>query len=183
MKNQLKTVILFALAIAMLAACGGAAGDCLDDCPRPAWADNPPTIGAVGIAQGTNTGMARKMALDKGRHEIARQISVKVMGLLEQSAQQVVGAEPGVITGHEYAEEITRTLHKQFLSGSRAVHYWQDCCTGDWYALVTIEKEGLLQAANQAAKAAAKKILKIAEEKHEELSKKLDENIKKEFGE
>ena len=182
MKTTMKYFALIACVALVAAACGGPQ-NCQSNCPRPVWADSPPALGAIGIAKGTNTGMARKMALDKGRQEIARQISVKVMGLLEQSAQQVVGANPGEITGHEYAEEITRTLHKQFLSGSKAVHYWQDCCTGEWYVLVTVEKEGLLMAANQAAQAAAKKILKMAEGKHEELAKKLDENIDKEFGE
>ncbi len=181
MKNA--WTIVFALAgIVALVGCSAAPDACRSACPRPAWVDTPPTLGAIGIKKGINTGMARKLATDEGRQEIARQISVKVMGLLEQSAQQVIGAEPGVITGHEYAEEITRTLHKQFLSGSKPVHFWQDCCTGEWYALVTIEKEGLLQAANQAAKQAAQKILKVAEEKHVELSQKLDEKLEAEYG-
>ena len=172
-----KGVILVA-AFGLLTACSASA----NMCPRPVWANAPPALGAVGIAKGINTGTARDSALDKGRHELARQISAKIMGMLERSLQEVIGAGDGEVAGHEYKEEVTRTLHKQFLSGSRAVEYWRDCDTGEWYALVTIEKEGLLAAANQAAKQAAEKMMAAAEEKHEELIKKLDEQLDKEYG-
>ncbi len=170
-------IVLFAVS-----ACSGGSDQCdYSDCPRPEWADVPPALGAVGIAQGINVGMARKLATDSGRQQLARQIAVKVMGVLDQSAQQVVGANPGEITGHQYAEEITRTLHKQFLTGSRAVKFYTDCCTGEQYALVTIDQEGLASAANTAAKLAAQKILKQAEAKHQELSDKMVEILDKEF--
>lgn len=181
MKSVMMIVVVGMLALA----CGPAGpGVCnYSDCPRPEWTDTPPALGAVGIMKGINVSMARKLAVDQGRQELARQIATKVMGVLDQSAQQVVGANPGEITGHQYAEEITRTLHKQFLSGSKPVHYWRDCCTGEWYALVTIDQEGLLAGANMAAKAAAQKILKQAEAKHEQLSEKMEEIMKKEFPE
>ena len=181
MKSVMMIVVLGMLALA----CGPAGPEMCDysDCPRPEWADTPPALGAVGIMKGINVAMARKLAVDQGRQELARQIAAKVMGVLDQSAQQVVGANPGEITGHQYAEEITRTLHKQFLSGSKPVHYWRDCCTDEWYALVTIDQEGLLAGANVAAKAAAQKILKQAEAKHEQLSEKMEEIMKKEFPE
>ena len=181
----MKSVMMIVVVGMLAMACGPAGPKMCDysNCPRPEWSDTPPALGAVGIAKGINVGMARKLATDNGRHELARQIAAKVMGVLDQSAQQVVGANPGEITGHQYAEEITRTLHKQFLSGSKPVHYWQDCCTGEWYALVTIDQEGLLAGANMAAKAAAQKILKQAEAKHEQLSEKMEEIMKKEFPE
>ena len=170
-------VVLFAMT-----ACSGGSDQCdYSDCPRPEWADVPPALGAVGIAQGINVGMARKLATDSGRQQLARQIAVKVMGVLDQSAQQVVGANPGEITGHQYAEEITRTLHKQFLSGSRGHDFYRNCCNGDWVALVMIDREGLLEAANIAAKLAAEKILKVAEAKHKELSEKMEESLDKEY--
>ena len=180
-----KSVMMIVMAGMLAMACGPAGPGVCDysDCPRPEWADTRPALGAVGIMKGINVAMARKLAVDQGRQELARQIAAKVMGVLDQSAQQVVGANPGEITGHQYAEEITRTLHKQFLSGSKPVHYWQDCCTGEWYALVTIDQEGLLAGANMAAKAAAQKILKQAEAKHEQLSEKMEEIMKKEFPE
>ena len=169
-------VLLFALG------CSGGSDRCdYSDCPRPEWLDVPPALGTVGIAQGINVGMARKLATDSGRQQLARQIAVKVMGVLDQSAQQVVGANAGEITGHQYAEEITRTLHKQFLTGSRAVKFYTDCCTGEQYALVTIDQEGLASAANTAARLAAQKILKHAEAKHQELSEKMVEILDKEF--
>jgi len=179
----MRQVMMFLMVGLLLSACGPAGPGACDysDCPRPEWTDTPPVLGAVGIAQGINVGMARKLAVDNGRHELARQIATKVMGVLDQSAQQVVGANPGEITGHQYAEEITRTLHKQFLSGSKPVKYWRDCCTGDQYALVTIDQEGLLAGANMAAKAAAQKILKQAEAKHKQLSEKMEEIMEKEF--
>ena len=179
----MKRAMLFATTVLLLAACSGTGPGVCDysDCPKPEWIDTAPVLGAVGIAQGINVSMARKLATDNARHELARQITTKVMGVLDQSAQQVVGANPGEITGHQYAEEITRTLHKQFLAGTRPVKYWQDCCTGDQYVLVTIDQEGLMAGANMAAKIAAKKILKQAEAKHEQLSKKMEEILKKEF--
>jgi len=179
----MKKGLLIGVLVMAAAACGPAGpGTCdYSDCPRPEWADTPPALGAVGIAQGINVGMARKLATDNGRQELARQIAIKVMGVLDQSAQQVVGANPGEITGHQYSEEITRTLHKQFLTGSKAVKFWVDCCTGEQYALVTIDQEGLLAGANMAAKAAAEKILKQAEAKHQQLSEKMEEILEKEF--
>jgi hypothetical protein len=181
MKRVYWTTILWTLFL--LIGCSGGGGNQCDysNCPRPPWVDEPPVLGAVGIAKGINIGMARKLAVDTGRHELARQIAAKVMGVLDQSAQQVVGANPGEVTGHQYAEEITRTLHKQFLSGSRAVKFYTDCCTGEQYALVTIDQKGLTQAANMAAQMAAKKILKQAEKKHEKLSEKMEEIMEKEF--
>jgi hypothetical protein len=183
MKYSTILIGLVVMGVAMLTACSGPNGDVCDysECPRPAWADESPVLGAVGIAEGINVGMARKLATDNARHELARQISVKVMGVLDQSAQQVVGANPGEITGHQYAEDIQRTLHKQFISGSKAVRFWQDCCTGETYALVTIDQEGLMAGANVAAKLAAQKILKQAEAKHQQLSEKMEEILEKEF--
>ncbi len=179
----MKKLLFAILTLALLAGCSGSGGELCNnsDCPSPSWTEAPPALGAVGMAKGINVAMAKKLAVDNGRHELARQIAVKVMGVLDQSAQQVVGANPGEITGHQYAEEITRTLHKQFLSGSRAVDYYRNCCNGDWVALVTIDREGLLDAANIAAKLAAEKILKIAEAKHKELAKKMEEILEKEF--
>jgi len=175
-------VVILVCVAGFLAACSAGTNKCSYATEQPAWVLAPPALGAVGIAKGINAGTARDTALDKGRHELARQVSAKVMGMLERSVQEVVGAGEGEVAGHEYKEEATRTLHKQFLSGSRAVEFWNDCETGEWYALVTIEKEGLLAAANQAAKAAAEKLMASAEEKHEELIKKLDEQLDKEFG-
>jgi hypothetical protein len=180
----MRNAVFFVLIVMVLhlVGCAGSQGQCdYSDCPRPQWADVPPALGAVGIAQGINVGMARKLATDSGRQQLARQIAVKVMGVLDQSAQQVVGANPGEITGHQYAEEITRTLHKQFLTGSRSSEFYTDCCTGEQYALVVIDQEGLANAANTAAKLAAQKILKQAEAKHQELSEKMVEILDKEF--
>ncbi len=165
-----------------LTACSAGVTDCRVACPKPAWVDMPPVLGGVGYKKGIDPGTARTLAEDDARHKIAREISAKVAGLLEQSLQQVTGAE-GEITGHNYAEGITRTLHKQYLSGSRVSQYWEDCCNGGYYALVTIEKEALMAAANDQAKAAAKKLLANAEAKHEELSSKFNELLEKEFGE
>jgi len=171
------------LTLALAAGCSSGEGQLCDNdaCPSPSWTESTPALGAVGMAKGINVAMAKKLAVDNARHELARQIAAKVMGVLDQSAQQVVGANPGEITGHQYAEEITRTLHKQFLSGSRAEEYYRNCCNGDWVALVIIDREGLLEAANIAAKIAAKKILKLAEAKHKELSEKMEEILAKEF--
>jgi len=182
-EGAMRIVTIIGLVVLLAAtACSGSSDTCnYSNCPRPEWADTPPVLGAVGIAQGINIGMARKLATDSGRQQLARQIAVKVMGVLDQSAQQVVGANPGEITGHQYAEEITRTLHKQFLTGSRAVKFYTDCCTGEQYALVSIDQEGLANAANTAAKLAAQKILKQAEAKHQELSDKMEEILAKEF--
>ena len=180
-ESAMKTLVLLVTA-GMVVGCSAGMDNCRMACPRPAWADTPPVLGAIGVKKGINVGTARTLAEDDGRHKLAREISVKVSGLLEQSIQNVAGAE-GEMTGHDYAEGITRTLHKQFISGSRVTQYWEDCCDGTMYALVTIEKEALLEAANQAAKHAAKKLLKEAEGKHEELSKKFNELLDKEFGE
>ncbi len=179
----MKKILTAILALSLLASCSSSEGQlCNNDaCPSPSWTENPPALGAVGMAKGINVAMAKKLAVDNARHELARQIAAKVMGVLDQSAQQVVGANPGEITGHQYAEEITRTLHKQFLTGSRAVKFYNDCCTGEQYALVTIDQEGLASAANTAAKLAAQKILKQAEAKHQELSDKMVEILDKEF--
>lgn len=180
MKTMTMSVGLIVVVGMFLAACSGAS-TCRTSCPRPAWVDKPPVLGGVGYKQGINVGVARTLAEDDARHKIAREISVKVAGLLEQSLQQVLGPE-GEKTGHEYVEGITRTLHKNFLSGSRVSEYWEDCCDGGMYALVTIEKEALMEAANAQAKAAAEKLLAQAEEKHEELSKKFNDLLEKEYG-
>jgi len=180
MNKILATVGMMAGLGMLLVACSGA-NTCRMSCPRPAWVDKPPVLGAVGYKQGINVGTARTLAEDDARQKIAREISVKVAGLLEQSLQQVLGPE-GEKTGHEYAEGITRTLHKNLISGSRVSEYWEDCCDGGMYALVTIEKEALMEAANAQAKAAAEKLLAQAEEKHEELSQKFNELLEKEYG-
>jgi hypothetical protein len=163
---------------AVTAACGGG-NQCRKDCPKPVWVDNPPTLGAVGVGKGINVSVARDLAEDNGRHKLAQTISVKVSGLLENSLQQVLGPE-GEMTGHQYAEGIKRTLYQQYLSGTQVIHYWEDCCVGDYFVLITIEKDALIAAANQAAKQAAEKLLQNAEEKHEELRKKFDEELQKE---
>jgi hypothetical protein len=179
----MKKILIATLTLAFLASCSSSEGQlCNNDaCPSPSWTESPPALGAVGMAKGINVAMAKKLAVDNARHELARQIAAKVMGVLDQSAQQVVGANPGEITGHQYAEEITRTLHKQFLSGSRGHDFYRNCCNGDWVALVMIDREGLLEAANIAAKLAAEKILKVAEAKHKELSAKMEEILEKEY--
>jgi len=181
---RLVSVIPVLVLLALAAGCS-AAGEgvlCSDRaCPSPAWTENPPALAAVGMAQGLNAAMAKKLAADNGRHELARQIAIKVMGVLDQSAQQVVGAAPGEITGHQYAEEITRTLHKQFLAGSRVETWYRNCCTGEWVALVTIDREGLLAGASLAAKLAAEKILRQAEAKQEELARKMEEILDREL--
>ena len=179
MRRVLEAVGLVVVMAMLVAACGGDQ-HCRSACQKPAWVDNPPVLSAAGAGKGINAGMARELCADKGRHALAREINVQVAGLAEQSWQQVIGANDEN-TGHQYAEGITRSLHKMFLSGSRAAHYWEDCCDGTYYCLVTIEKEGLLKAANQAGQQAAKKLLKGAEAKHKELNTKFGELLEKEF--
>ena len=154
------------------------------DCPRPEWADTPPALGAVGVQESLiSEGMTRKMAEDNGRQELARQIGGKVMGILEQSAQQVGRANPGEGPRHMISEPIMLTLHRQFGSVCKLVHYWRDCCTGEAYVLVTIDRAELLAYGNMVANKLAHRVLKQPQKKHNELLKKMEEIMKKEFPE
>jgi len=183
MRKLAKSLMMVLGLAALVAACSGGESNCRVGCPKPAWVDKPPKLAAAGYSKGINPGVCRTLAEDDGRHKLAREISVKVSGLLEQSLKQVVGPEAAEVYGHQYAEGITRTLHHQYLSGTHVEEYFEECC-GDqaYYALVTLEKDGMLQAANEAAKQAAQKLMGEAEAKHEELRTHLEEAIKKEFG-
>lgn len=179
--NRLGTVfVLVSFGAFALFACSG--NRCKTECPQPAWVNTPPVLGAMGYNKGINPGLARDLAEDNARAKIAKAISVKMSGLLEESYQQVAGPE-SELTGHQYFEGIKQTIYNQSLSGARVVQYFEDCCTDGIYALVTLEEESLMAMANEQAKAAAKVLLSNAEEKHEELSKKFSKAMKKAYGE
>ncbi|MBM4386489.1 MAG: hypothetical protein FJ088_02045 [Deltaproteobacteria bacterium] len=183
MKNA--CLSLFVVALLSLNFCSGAGKSVsYDGCPRPAWVDNPPVEGGlahIGVARGISTSSGRKLAEDNGRHGIAQQMSVKVMGLIEQSFQSVAGKSPEEMAGHEYGEGVQRTLYKQFISGVRPFKYYFDCVKDEYYALMVMDYQALAAAAKQQADKAAKELLQTAKEKHEELSKKMDELLDKEF--
>ena len=172
------------LALSLAAGCGPATKTTVRQETKssyPSWFMNPPPLCAATSAKGATAHIGRTSATDKGRQELARQISTKVMGYLEQSLQNAVGTGMEEAVGHEYAEGATRSIHKMSLSGSRSVKYDFSTSSGEWLTLVCLDYEKLVEAAQKTAKDAAAKLVDKYKERHQELVNKMDENLKKEF--
>ena len=125
--------------------------------------------------------VARDLAVDNGRQELARQMQVKLMGYLERSIQNAVGTGVEEAVGHDYAEGASRTLYKTTLSGTRAVKFDRADSSGEWLALVCLDYEAFEKAAKQLASNAAQKLLQQYQDKHEQLVDKMDQALKEEF--
>ena len=81
--------------------------------------------------------------------------------------------------GHEYAEEASRSIHKMSVAGARAVQFDRNSSTGEWLALVCIDRERLVAAARKTAKNVAFRLAPKYKERHQELISKMDEKLKK----
>ncbi len=147
----------------------------------PSWFMNPPPLCAATSAKAATTSMGRRLATDKGRQELAQQISTKVMGYLEQSLQNSVGTGMEEAVGHEHAEGATRSIHKMSISSSRTVKFDMNTATGEWLALTCLDYQKLVEAAQKTAKDAAAKLADKYKERHQELVNKMDETLKKEY--
>jgi len=148
----------------------------------PAWFMNPPNLCTAATAKGATTHIARLSAVDKGRQELARQISTKVMGMLEQSVKNATGTGLEGAVGHEYMEGATRSLHKMALAGSVGKKYDFNTQSGEWMALVCLDPSKMAEAAKKAAQDAAGKLVDSMKQHHDAVVGNMDQQLDKHMG-
>lgn len=133
------------------------------DCPRPSWVDNINCEGglcAIGVGKSQDYGFARDKAEANGLDKLAQALEVEVRHLFEQLKEEnrsFVAEDES--TGFAFTTSTTQHLTAAVLSGARATGYYNDCVTGDVYALMVLDFD-VLQAQLKKAVASA------AEETH-----------------
>ena len=179
---QRLTVTCFA---ALLVACGANPGTptCAPEPLRPEWVDIPvldDAISEVGIAKSAGgTGRSREQARAAGRDELARILQTRVKGMTDRFFREAkINNESG--RAEDFTRIVSRQLVQRTLSGSRAVKYWRDSCSGETYALMALDTSAVL-AQLKTSGAAAVRELDLLEQRADHALEKMEQAIDREF--
>ncbi|RAX53814.1 hypothetical protein CCY99_05375 [Helicobacter sp. 16-1353] len=109
----------------------------------PSWVLNGGGTGlsAIGSAEITKAGLqfARNEALAMARDELARMISVKVEGLVNNAVQQTIGDNAYDSNVEKYGEQVTRQIVSQTMVGTKQKDTWITSNGKQIYVLVELD--------------------------------------------
>jgi hypothetical protein len=150
---------------------------------QPIWVDSPPVasdkVYAVGSANiGPNPVNARKKAEDDARQELGKSISIKVKSVMEKFTQEAIDLiNTENASSIEITTEVSSSVTDATVTGSQIIERWEDKENKVYYALAVMDKTQIVKEIKTVMNDDTKKVFK--EEKKEEGTKKLDDELEK----
>ena len=121
--------------------------------------------------------LRRKSAIERGRAELAAQLRTFVAAVFKDYTEAAFTPKMETAESRSLTSNVQRSVIDETLVGAKTMEMWKDPTTGDYYALISLDMDGVARQLREKIKAVEKGKLRVAADKaHEELNDIIQKN-------